>query len=94
MTEHLKIKKTNYNKGIWNHKKKNGTVIPVQSIAQDVVFEGVLARFIIMEDITKLKKTELDLEQHNKELVKTNAELDRFVYSVSHYLRSPLGTIS
>lgn len=92
-SESLKIKKTNYNKGIWNHKKKNGTVIPVQSIAQDVVFEGVLARFIIMEDITKLKKTELDLEQHNKELVKTNAELDRFVYSVSHYLRSPLRAI-
>jgi signal transduction histidine kinase len=33
------------------------------------------------------------LEQQNRELVKTNAELDRFVYSASHELRSPLTSV-
>jgi len=41
-------------------------------------------------DITKRKKSELKLKNQNKELLKTNHELDRFVYSVSHDLRSPL----
>jgi signal transduction histidine kinase len=36
---------------------------------------------------------ELKLESQNAELLKTNAELDRFVYSVSHDLRSPLTSI-
>ncbi|RTY90839.1 PAS domain-containing sensor histidine kinase [Flavobacterium sp. GT3R68] len=44
----------------------------------------------ILQDVTESKMAELKLEQQNKELVKTNSELDRFVYSVSHDLRSPL----
>lgn len=41
-------------------------------------------------DITKRKKAELRLERQNNELIKTNFELDKFAYSVSHDLRSPL----
>ena len=44
-------------------------------------------------NITERKKAELVLENQNKELIKTNDELDRFVYSVSHDLRSPLTSI-
>lgn len=44
-------------------------------------------------DITNRKIAELKLEKQNKELIKTNLELDRLVYSVSHDLRSPLTSI-
>jgi light-regulated signal transduction histidine kinase (bacteriophytochrome) len=37
-----------------------------------------------------LLEKEQSLESQNQELHKTNAELDRFVYSTSHDLRAPL----
>lgn len=42
------------------------------------------------QDVTEMIRNEERLERKNKELQKINAELDRFVYSVSHDLRSPL----
>lgn len=44
-------------------------------------------------DITKRIESEIQLENQNRELIKANFELDRFVYSVSHDLRSPLTSI-
>ncbi|QOG04715.1 PAS domain-containing sensor histidine kinase [Flavobacterium sp. MDT1-60] len=88
-----KINKSNYNRGIWNHLKKDGTIVQVEIIAHDIMYEGIPARLILSNDISDRKKAETNLEKRNKELIKTNSELDRFVYSVSHDLRSPLTSI-
>lgn len=49
--------------------------------------------FVIGMDITDLKRVENDIIQKNQELQKINLELDHFVYSISHDLRSPLLSI-
>lgn len=45
------------------------------------------------QDITRRMQYEQQLEKQNEELKKTNAELDRFVYSSSHDLRAPLASV-
>jgi PAS domain S-box-containing protein len=62
------INATNFNRGIWNHKKKNGTIIEVEIIAHKIIYEGVPARFILSNDITDRRKAEQNLEIRNKEI--------------------------
>ena len=48
---------------------------------------------VIGVDISELKQIQQDVLQKNEELSKINLELDHFVYSISHDLRSPLLSI-
>ena len=82
-------------KGELKNKAKDGTeywvdttIIPFLD-TKGKPYQYVSTRF----EITERKKAEIDLDLQNKKLIKTNTELDRFVYSVSHDLRAPLTSI-
>jgi signal transduction histidine kinase len=66
----------------------------LQSILPYEDITGKLEHIIVTGvDILELKQIEVALNSKNEELRKTNAELDNFVYSISHDLRSPLLSI-
>lgn len=55
---------------------------------------GKTIQFIAIEsDISERKATQQALMDRHEELIKINAELDRFVYSASHDLRAPIASL-
>ena len=68
-----------------------GDYIPFEINTAIVEQNGVIEEVIsVIRNITERKKTENLLISKNQELRTINEELDRFVYSASHELRSPL----
>ena len=75
--------------------RKNGTMIWVASSGIALWNDKGIATQMVgsIIDITERKEGEEQIILQNSMLAKTNAELDRFVYSTSHDLRSPLSSL-
>lgn len=66
------------------------TLASAEKLSQSKRIPGMV---VIARDITQLKESEQALEKQQHVLKKTNAELEKFLYSTSHDLRAPLTTI-
>lgn len=58
-----------YNRGLWKHRKKDGTIIDVEIIAHDIHFEGTIARMILSNDVTARIKAEEALRESQQLLM-------------------------
>lgn len=53
--------------GIWQHRKKNGNQIIVETTSHPIEYNGKNARMVIANDITEKRKLEVKLREHQKE---------------------------
>lgn len=94
--EFMKLQKEEYfNHFIFKFLSKSGSVVWTTISANPLYNEDnkYIGAMAMVMDITERKRNEEKLEIQNAELIKAHLELDRFVYSVSHDLRSPLTSV-
>lgn len=70
--------------------RKDGVVFFADLSAREIVLGRKTFFVCFYVDVTERKEAEDELVANNTQLKKINSELDNFVYSVSHDLRSPL----
>lgn len=74
--------------------RKDGSQLDVFLVAYPIILDDVIyGAYVLYLDISNQKNFEHEIINKNKELTKINRELDKFVYSASHDIRSPLMSI-
>lgn len=57
---------TETNRGVWKHCKKNGEVMDVEIFAHSIIYKGVKAKIILLNDVTNRLQTERMLQASEK----------------------------
>ncbi|MFA5825612.1 MAG: PAS domain S-box protein [Gallionellaceae bacterium] len=73
---------------------KSGEEFPVELSISAVRLQNGWHAMGIIRDITGRKKIELSLHDKTQELLRSNADLEQFAYSVSHDMRQPLRAVA
>lgn len=73
-------------RGVFKHIKKNGGIVTVEIRSNDIIYKGLKAKVVLVNDITERLNYTTAIE-------KKNAKLHEIAHMQSHVVRAPLATM-
>jgi PAS domain S-box-containing protein len=76
--------------GSWKHVLKNGTIIDVEILSHEIIFNNRKARLVTVNDVTEKKRAEKEIILAKEKAEEMNRLKSNFLTAMSHELRTPM----
>lgn len=73
--------------------RQDGSIFWANATFSRIVYDEHVYFTVLVRDVTKRQKIETELHSKNEQINKLTAQMEKFLYSTSHDLRSPLTSI-
>ncbi len=77
----------------WHHRRKDGTIIEVETASDNLTLDGRECRLVLFQDVTERNRAAAELARAHDQAVSASSMKSAFLANMSHEIRTPMNGV-